>query len=99
MTHDHMPLLCHRCGCDLTPGRGNFYVVRIEALADPTPPNFDEEELAQMTADDIDAEINALLEQMKDMTEREMMDQVHRRLTMHLCGRCYREWIENPAGG
>ena len=99
MAQDDMPLLCHRCGCDLTPGAGNFYVVKIEAFADPTPPAYDEDELARMTAEDIDAEINALLEQMKDMSEQEMMDQVYRRLTIHLCGRCYRKWIENPAGG
>jgi len=97
MTHDDMPLLCHRCGCDLRPGAGNFYVVRIEALADPTPPTFDEDQLAHMTAADIDAEINALLDQMKEMTEQEMMDQVHRRVTIHLCGPCYRQWIEDPA--
>jgi hypothetical protein len=91
-------LLCHRCGCDLTPGEGNFYLVKIEAIADPTPPRFDEDG-RRLTADDIDAEINALIEQMKDLTEQDMMDQVYRRLTIHLCGRCYRKWIENPAGG
>ncbi|MBN1942748.1 MAG: hypothetical protein JW849_05575 [Phycisphaerae bacterium] len=94
-----MPLLCHRCGCDLTPGEGNFYVVRIEALADPTPPRYDEDEFARWTAEEIDAEINSLLDEMKHLSEQEMMDQVYRRLTIHLCGRCYRRWIENPAGG
>lgn len=99
MTHDDdMPLLCHRCGCDLTPGKGNFYVIRIEALADPTPPTFDEDEVARWTARDIDTEINSILDEMKHLTERDMMDQVYRRLTIHLCGRCYRQWIENPAG-
>jgi hypothetical protein len=33
------PLLCARCGVELTPGKGDFYVVRIEAVADPTPVN------------------------------------------------------------
>lgn len=99
MNHDDdIPLLCHKCGCDLTPGEGNFYVVRIEAIADPTPPVYDEDEFTRWTAADIDAEINALLEKMKDLTEQEMMDQVFRRLTIHLCGRCYRTWIENPTG-
>ena len=29
------PLLCHRCGCDLKLGEGNFYVVRILGLICP----------------------------------------------------------------
>ena len=33
-----VPVLCHRCGVELTPGAGNFYVVCIEAFADPSPP-------------------------------------------------------------
>jgi hypothetical protein len=35
---------------------------------------------------------------MKDVSEREALDQVYRRLTIHLCTACYRQWIENPAG-
>ena len=34
---------------------------------------------------------------MRGMTEQELMDQVYRRLTIHLCGDCYRVWIEDPA--
>ena len=99
---DDSPMLCHRCGRDLVPGRGDWYVVRIEAFADPTPPALALEELdlppdADPTAI-INAEIEALIEQMKDTSERDMMDQVYRRLTMTLCGGCYRQWIENPAG-
>jgi hypothetical protein len=92
---EHVQLLCHRCGAMLAPGEGNFYVVRIEAFADPTPSNLSGEELAEL---DVDAEISRLLEQIRDMSARELMDQVYRRLTMHLCGKCYRQWIEDPAG-
>jgi hypothetical protein len=94
----HIALVCHRCGCDLAPGEGNFYIVRIEAFADPSPPNFQHEGLAAMNSFELAAAIDALIEDMIDMSERELMDQVHRRLTIHLCGRCYRAWIENPAG-
>lgn len=87
-------LFCHRCSAVLTPGQGDFYVVRIEAFADPTPPRFN----GDFSDLDVAGEIDRLIEQMKDMSERELMDQVYRRLTLHLCGRCYREWIENPAG-
>ena len=34
----------------------------------------------------------------QEISEREMADQVYRRLTLHLCGKCYRKWIEDPAG-
>lgn len=98
MSEDDLNLLCHRCGCDLHPGEGNFYVVRIEALADPAPPRLDRDDLQEMTGWEIDAEINRLIDDMKDLSERQMMDQVFRRLTLHLCRRCYEDWIENPTG-
>ena len=91
---DNTPLLCHRCGQTLTPGEGNFYVVRIEAFADPTPPRITAEDLRE----NVSRQIDELIEQMRDATERELMDQVFRRLTIHLCGPCYRTWIEDPAG-
>ena len=87
-------LFCHRCGVELRPGKGNFYVVRIEAFADPTPEDISpgEEYL------DPGEEIDRLIRQMHGMSERELMDQVYRLLTLHLCGPCYAAWIENPAG-
>ena len=91
--HDQAHLFCHRCGCSLEPGEGNFYVVRIEAFADPTPPSLD----LDQEGFDPGEEIDRLIEQMKDMSEQELMDQVHRRVTIHLCGPCYRQWIEDPA--
>jgi hypothetical protein len=89
-------LLCHRCGRELTPGAGDFYVVRIEAYADPSPPDISNEELQR----DTQAELSALVEQMRQSgrSEREWLDQVHRQLTLHLCSACYRQWIEDPAG-
>ena len=92
---DEISLLCHRCGEELTPGAGNFYVVRIEAFADPTPPNLSAE---QLDAADLNAEFSRVLEEMRHMSEQELMDQVYRRVTIHLCGACYRRWIEDPAG-
>jgi len=89
---DHLSLLCARCGTELTPGKGNFYVVRIDALADPTPPGFSDEDLQH----DPRAEIERLIEQMRDSSERELLDQVYRRLVVYLCGPCYRQWIEDP---
>ena len=86
------PIFCTRCGAELMPGSGNFYVVRIEAFADPSPPAITEEDLKR----DHRAEIRRLIDQMHDHSERELIDQVHRRLILHLWGPCYRQWIENP---
>ena len=79
---------------ELIPGSGNFYQINIEAVADPTPPIVAAEDLATV----IRRRIQRLLEQMEDISEQEAMDQVYRRLTLYLCGPCYREWIENPTG-
>ena len=96
MTPSEPPnLFCHRCGAVLTPGRGDFYVVRIEAFADPSGPNVTAEEFAEINPA---REIERIIEQASDLSERELMDQVYRRLAIHLCGACYRQWIENPAG-
>ena len=91
---DQWPMFCDRCRVELTPGEGSFYVVRIEAFADPTPPRFSEEDLHRDTR----SEIERLIDQMHDLSGQEAMDQVYRRMTLYLCGPCYRQWIENPTG-
>ena len=64
---DQLSLLCARCGIELKPGTGNFYVVRIEALADPTPPSFSEEDMKLNPR----AEIERLIEQMRKSSEQD----------------------------
>lgn len=86
-------LICHRCGGALTRGEGSFYVVRIEAFADPSPPVVDESTPLPKPGD-----LEALLEEMRHLSEQELMDQVYRRLVMSLCATCYGRWIENPTG-
>ncbi len=88
------PLFCHRCAAELTPGQGDFYVVRIVACADPTPPNLSAADLERDTA----AEIRRLIETLRGMSPQEALDQVYRALTLHLCSRCFADWIENPTG-
>jgi len=89
-----IPSLCHRCGVELAPGLDNFYVVKIEAFADPTPPIISTGQTPKQVAE----EIERLIDQTRDMSEQELMDQVHRRLTLYLCSDCYRHWIEQPVG-
>ena len=86
------PVVCHGCGAQLTPGKGSFYVVRIEAMADPTPPPLDRDR----PIGDIAAEIDQLVRRMETQSEQELIDQVYRRLTMLLCTACYQPWIEKP---
>ena len=94
MTTDDAPLFCDRCSGVLVPGKGDFYVVKIEAVADPSPPIFDEEDLRR----DALKEIDRLVEDTRDLSQQELLDQVYRRVTIYLCLRCYNRWIENPAG-
>ena len=54
---EQLPPLCARCAAKLTPGKGDFYLVRIEAFADPSPPDFSEDDLNH----DLQAEIERLI--------------------------------------
>lgn len=69
-------------------------LVRIEAVADPVPPIFTEEDFAI----DFDQEFQRLVEQTRDFTAQQAMDQVYRRVVLYLCLSCYNRWIENPTG-
>jgi hypothetical protein len=42
--------------------------------------------------------IDVWIAAIENMSEREAMDQVFRRLTIYMCGPCYRQWIEDPTG-
>jgi hypothetical protein len=88
------PLFCERCGAELEPGRGEFYVVRIEAFADPTPPSFTAADLQR----DVGAEIERLVASLRALSEQEAMDQVYRKMVLYLCNGCYQQWIERPVG-
>jgi hypothetical protein len=91
---DPAPIFCDRCTTELHPGSGDFYRVTIEAVADPTPPDVPAEE----SAGDLRRKIEDLLAQTEGLSAQEALDQVYRRLTLYLCGPCYRQWIENPTG-
>ena len=88
-------LICARCAAMLKPGDGSFFVVRIEAFADPSGPIVDEH---KPTAKELRQQLEMLVKQMHNVSPQEAMDQIHRRLTLHFCKTCYPTWIENPAG-
>jgi hypothetical protein len=85
-------LECRRCGRELHPGRGDLYVVSILAVADPSPPIFTEDDLAE----DVGAEILRLVARMRSLDAQQAQDQVYRRLVFHLCISCYQRWIDDP---
>lgn len=91
---EEWPLFCDRCSRRLERGTGDFFVVEIQAFRDPTPPEFTEEDLRR----DPKAEIRRLLDELADLSSREALEQVYRRLTLTLCTPCYQVWIENPTG-
>lgn len=91
---DHRKLHCERCAAMIVRGQGESYLVKIHAVADPTPAVITAEELAS----DVRSEIQALLNQIRDLSEKALIDQVYRRELLFLCGPCYRSWIKNPVG-
>src|SRR3982751_5109870 len=72
---------CRRCHREVYPGRGDYYLVRIDAVADPEPPVFTEEDLDQ----DVGAEIERLIRRMKGLGEEQLERQVHRQKAIYLC--------------
>jgi hypothetical protein len=84
-------LTCRRCGASLVPGSGNFYLITIEAVADPALP-----ELPPGDPEALRRQIEAVLAQLRDRPEQELLDQVYRRVTFPLCALCYRCWMEDP---
>lgn len=68
--------------------------MRIDAVADPTPPHFTSEDLDLDTSD----EIGRLIDEISERSEQELADDIYRRLAIYLCRPCFRRWIENPVG-
>ena len=86
-------LTCSLCNAPLAPG--SHYVIRMDVFADPAMPAMTSEELAAI---DLQAEIDALLEQMKDMSADQLQDDVHRRFEFRVCAGCHRKVLANPLG-
>jgi hypothetical protein len=76
-------LHCKRCSKEVHPGRGDYYLVSIDAVADPQPPIITQEDLDQ----DVGAEIERLIRRMKSMSEQQLERQVFRsRRSTCACG-------------
>ena len=84
---------CARCQAALAPGSGKFWEICIQAAADPWPPEFTEEDLQR----NVRRDWAELIEQMKDLSSHEAMEQVYRQQVIYLCNGCFAAWYENPA--
>ena len=85
-------LHCTRCSKEVHPGRGDYYLVRIDAVADPQPPIITQEDFDQ----DVGAEIERLIRRMKSMGEQQLERQVFCQKVIYLCVPCFNYWIEKP---
>jgi hypothetical protein len=85
-------LHCQCCSKEVHPGLGDYYLVRIDAVADPQPPLITQEDLDQ----DVAAEIERLIVRIKGLSEQELERQVFRQKAIYLCVPCFNRWIENP---
>lgn len=98
-TADHGPtdqteLHCARCAVALERGRAPFHLVEIRSVGDPSPPVFTQEDLEADTR----RAIAELLARLARLSERQLIDQVYRRLLHCLCATCYAEWSDDPFG-
>lgn len=84
---------CDLCGTILSPN--GHYIVRIDVFADPSMPSATADELEER---DFQAELAALLEEMKGLSADDLQDQVHRRFEFKLCRACQIKFLVNPLG-
>jgi len=71
------------------------YIVRIDVFADPSMPAMTSEQIAEM---DFDAELEHLLDEMKDLSADDLLDQVHRNFEYRICRPCQIRFLANPLG-
>ena len=91
---DAIAFVCDRCSKEVHPGQGDFFVIRIEAFADPTPPEITEDDLQR----DHRREIKDLISRLEALSGQEAMDQVYRRRNLILCNRCCDAWFAGLPG-
>ncbi len=84
---------CDLCGAVVSPH--GHYIVRIDVFADPSVPSTTSDELEEK---DFQAELAALLEEMKGLSADDLQDQVHRRFEFKLCRACQIKFLVNPLG-
>jgi len=86
-------VLCDLCSRVIPPHA--HYILKMQIYADPQMPPISSGELDEM---DLDAEMRKLIEQMKNQSGDDLMDQVHRSFEFCLCRFCQLKFLTNPLG-
>ncbi len=86
---DH--LTCDRCGNGLLLDAPVRYEVKIEVTSAYDPLELTAEDLAQA-----EEELKALIEKLRNYSEKQAQDEVHRRLAFDLCATCQKGFLANP---
>ena len=81
-----MKQICENCGTTIDKPELAFRL-KIEMFADPSPPEFDQQDLEA----DFAEELRGILEQMEQLDPREAEDEVHEAYLFTLCGVCRRQ--------
>ncbi len=89
----HTRVICDRCGRAVP--RHAHYRVRIDVVADPSPPELTQEDLNET---DFDWSVAQLLEEMKHATADELEDSVARSFEFRICRSCQLRLIRDPLG-
>jgi ribosomal protein L40E len=89
----HTRVICDRCGRAVP--RHAHYRVRIEVVADPSPPELTQEDLDET---DFDWTMAQLLDEMKHATADELEDAVARSFEFRICRSCQLRLLRDPLG-
>ena len=89
----HSRILCDRCG-RAVPSHAH-YRVRIDVVADPSPPQITQEDLDET---DFDWTIGQLMEEMKTIPTDELEDAVAKHFEFRICRPCQLRFLRNPLG-
>ena len=73
-------------------GKGEFFEVRVAAVADPTPPVLD----GEVDAEELRSQYAEIVEQLKNMSTLDANNQVIRQRIWTLCNACLEAWLEDP---
>lgn len=90
--NDSSRRLCDRCLGELKEGMGEFFEVRVQAVADPSAPVLDLEN----SAEELEREYEELVASLENLDPREALDQVVRFRNWTLCNRCFEAWFDDP---
>jgi len=87
------PIFCERCLKNVLPGSGNFFEIRLVAIADPYSPQIPDQD-----KEDAKAEYEKLVDQLATISASEAMENIALGRTFDLCNSCFKVWIEDPCG-